>query len=328
MNLHKSLDLGKPTYLSKPMEPVIGNGIIRANDLTGPIRGSSLLLSKAENMMGLMEESTIAMIRRWQRQVESNGGVVDIGVDKDLKSVAAVINSKACFSSSYSQGKQIFSKLRALQAAISQPNLLFGLTNFRQERGRSNKYEEDLLQVIPEIAENSEDLQHISSKDRFIIDNCKNIYFAGHETTALTASWCLLLLALHPEWQERVRAEIAEICGDNLNDCLLDLDKLRQSKTLNMVIQETLLLYGPAVIAAREAFADIKLGDMTIPKGTNIWILITALHRDPENWGPDANEFKPDRFAQGIIEACKFPQLYIPFGFGSRLCFGQTFAML
>jgi len=53
---------------------------------------------------------------------------------------------------------------------------------------------------------------------RFIVDNCKNIYFAGHETTAVAASWCLMLLALHPEWQARIRAEVAQHCPNGIPD--------------------------------------------------------------------------------------------------------------
>lgn len=78
-----------------------------------------------------MEESTIDMIRTWQSQVDNNGGVADITVDKDLKCVSADIISKACFGNSYSQGKQIFAKMDALQGAMSKPSLLFGLANFR-----------------------------------------------------------------------------------------------------------------------------------------------------------------------------------------------------
>jgi cytochrome P450 len=47
----------------------------------------------------------------------------------------------------------------------------------------------------------------------FIVDNCKNIYFAGYETTAVTAAWCLMLLALHPEWQAQVRDEARQACA-------------------------------------------------------------------------------------------------------------------
>ncbi|XP_050213075.1 cytochrome P450 714A1-like [Mercurialis annua] len=361
LNLHKSLDLGRPTYLSSTTQPLLGNGIIRAN---GPhwahqrkIIAPEFFLHKAKHMLGLMEESTMDLIKTWDSQVKKQGGVADVSVDRDLKSVSADIISRACFGSSYSQGKQIFAKIELLQGSMSRPSLLFGFTNFRflptksnreawslqkeietmilkivnarrEERQRSRMSEKDLLEAILESAANSEQLKNARNVDRFIIDNCKNIYFAGQETTAMSASWTLMLLALFPAWQDRVRAEIFETCRDNLHDCLLDFDKLQQLKTLNMVIQESLRLYGPGVITSREAFEDMKLADLTIPKGTNIWVLMTALHRDPENWGPDANEFKPERFSRGISEACKYPQSYMPFGLGSRLCLGQSFAML
>lgn len=92
--------------------------------------------------------------------------------------------------------------------------------------------EKDLLQMILEGAKNYDDADSLFSagvsKEKFIVDNCKNIYFAGHETTAITASWSLMLLAAHPEWQARVRAEVLEICGD----AILDADMLRSMKTV------------------------------------------------------------------------------------------------
>lgn len=66
------------------------------------------------------------------------------------------------------------------------------------------------------------------SGDKFIVDNCKNIYFAGHETTAITASWCLMLLAKHPDWQARVRSEVLECCQDGT----LDAETIKKMKTV------------------------------------------------------------------------------------------------
>ncbi|XP_044473106.1 cytochrome P450 714A1-like [Mangifera indica] len=368
LKLNKSLDLGKPSYTSKALEPLLGNGIIKANGhewaLQRRLIAPEFFLHKVKGMIGLMEECAMAMVKTWEtRLIESQGGVADLMVDQDLRCLSADIISKACFGSSYSQGKNIFSKLRVMQEAMSKPSIIFGLPNLkflptksnreisklkkeveelilkvikeRQEESQKDtgKYGKDLLDMILESAATDAELQQSKhNTHRFIVDNCKNIYFAGYESTALAASWTLMLLALYPEWQEHVRTEIFHIWGDKKSlhqtPASIDLDQLRQLKTLTMVIQESLRLYGPSVVAAREVFADIKLGNLTVPKGVNIWSLVPALHRDPENWGADSNEFKPDRFAGGISKACKWPQVYMPFGYGSRLCVGQTFALM
>ena len=94
----------------------------------------------------------------------------------------------------------------------------------------ASSLEKDLLHLILEGALNDQSLGKESSK-RFIVDNCKNIYFAGHESTAVAASWCLMLLALHPEWQSRVRTEVAQVCGDSLPDA----DSVSRLKTVNIM---------------------------------------------------------------------------------------------
>lgn len=75
--------------------------------------------------------------------------------------------------------------------------------------------EKDLMQLILEGAAKD---QSLATAKSFIVDNCKSIYFAGHESTAVAASWTLMLLALHPEWQARIRADLAQVCGDNFPD--------------------------------------------------------------------------------------------------------------
>ncbi|CAB4321897.1 unnamed protein product [Prunus armeniaca] len=68
--------------------------------------------------------------------------------------------------------------------------------------------EKDLLQVILKGAKNYGDADSLFSgisREKFIVDNCKSIYLAGHLTTAVTASRSLMLLAANPEWQACTR---------------------------------------------------------------------------------------------------------------------------
>lgn len=71
---------------------------------------------------------------------------------------------------------------------------------------------------------------HGGTAGDFIVGNCKTIYFAGHETTAVTAIWCLMLLAKHPEWQERARIEALEVCHGRST---LDVDALHRLKIVS-----------------------------------------------------------------------------------------------
>lgn len=96
-----------------------------------------------------------------------------------------------------------------------------------QERQRQSSIEKDLMQLILEEAVNDTNAGKISPK-QFIVDNCKSLYFAGHDTTAISASWCLMLLALHPEWQSRIRDEVSQFS----NHGILDADSLSNLKTV------------------------------------------------------------------------------------------------
>jgi cytochrome P450 len=90
--------------------------------------------------------------------------------------------------------------------------LILRIVKQRQAAG----FEKDLLQMIVEGAKNSNLSQEAT--DRFIVDNCKNIYLAGYDTTAVSATWCLVLLASNQEWQERVRTEVLQVCQGRIPD--------------------------------------------------------------------------------------------------------------
>lgn len=97
--------------------------------------------------------------------------------------------------------------------------------------------DKDLMQLLLERASIDPNLGQESSK-RFIVDNCKGLYFAGHESTAVAASWCLMLLALHPDWQARIRKEIAEVCGDNMPDA----DSITRMKLVHILVALSIIV--------------------------------------------------------------------------------------
>lgn len=350
-SLNTSLDLGKPTYLHKERGPLFGRGILTSNGTMWvhqrKVIAPQLYMEKVKGMVTLMVDSAISMVSSWETKIDNGGGLrLDIEVDGDLRNFSADVISRACFGSSYSKGKDIFRKLRRLQKLMSKNGLLVAVPGMRYLPTKSNrelwklekevgslilqvvkdrkkvKSENDLLQMILEGANNDE--VKLASMDSFIIDNCKNIYFAGHETTATSTSWILLLLASHPEWQSQVRDEVVEICRSSIPD----VNMLRKMKLLTMVIQEALRLYPPAPFVTREALQDTKLGDLYVPKGVALWFPTIALNQDPEIWGADSQIFNPDRFSNGIGKACNNPQVYMPFGCGPRVCVGQNFAMI
>lgn len=355
MNQCITFGLGKPSYITKRLAPLLGNGILRSNGhfwaQQRKIVAPEFFMDKVKGMVSLMVESAEPLLKKWESCIEAQGGLMtEIRVEEDLRSVSADVISRTCFGSSYVKGKQIFSKLRTLQETISTGSVLFGLPTFgffetrQQKETRALEKEvesliwevvkerqkecleassKDLLQLILEEAINDVCVGKESSK-QFIVDNCKNIYFAGHESTATAAAWCLMLLALHPEWQDRIREETLQFCPDNV----LDSDSVSKMKTVTMVIQEVMRLYPPAAFVSREALEETQIGRITVPKGVCIWTLIPTLHRDPDIWGADANEFNPERFSSGVSSACKVPQAYIPFGLGPRLCLGKNFAMV
>ncbi|CAN0923338.1 Cytochrome P450 714A1 [Linum grandiflorum] len=351
-----SLSLGRPSYLSRDFGPLFGNSIIASS---GPIWSHQrkiiapqFYIDKVKSMVSLMVESTNSVLTSWGSKIDGSsdgGGVVDINIDKDVRSLAADIISRACFGSNYKAGEHIFSKVRELQSLLAKgyagiPVLRHLPTSKNREiwklekeinsmilevvkRRAAAKSENDLLQMILEGATDAASLND-GSLDKFIVDNCKAIYFAGQDTTSNTVSWTLMLLAAHPEWQDRVREEVQQVCEDKVPD----IHSVRKMKTLTMVIQESLRLYPPAVFVVREVFRDIKVKNILVPKGMNIQVPISILQQSPELWGTDADLFNPERFADGVLGSTSSgkgsAQAYIPFGVGARVCVGQNFAMM
>ncbi|KAJ4727306.1 putative Cytochrome P450 [Melia azedarach] len=266
LSICTSLSLGKPVYHSKERGPILGNGILSSSGLIWAhqrkIIAPEFYLDKVKGMMNLMVESTTSLVGSWESRVESEGGTAEIRVDMDLRRLAADIISRACFGSSYLKGQEIFSRIRSLQKIMSKG--MVGVPGMRYLPTRNNreiwKLEKEINSMILKLVKQRSEASYEKDLLQMMLESAKT-------------SWALLLLAEHPEWQERVRAEVTETCRNGLPD----VDMLPSLKILTMVIQETLRLYPPIGLLPREVFQDIKFKDIVVPKGMGIRIPIAIV---------------------------------------------------
>ena len=152
-----------------------------------------------------------------------------------------------------------------------------------------------------------------------LIDEILIIFIAGHETTSNTLTFTLELLALHPEWQERIYEEIKS--NEDKHDDLMGL--VMSSKLCQQVIEESLRLYPPAYIIGRSNINNDTFDAMEFSANSTLIFSIYEIHRHPELWkNPD--DFMPERFDEG---GRQYSSHYFPFGAGPRKCIGNNFAM-
>jgi cytochrome P450 len=157
--------------------------------------------------------------------------------------------------------------------------------------------------------------------DSEIADELIVFLFAGHDTTATTLTYAMWELGRHPDIQERVAAEVAE-----LPDRELEPDDVSRLSYTVQVLREALRLCPPGPTGTRMATRDVEVGGYRVPAGTLLIFGRLAVQRDPTLWDRPL-VFDPDRFTPENMKNRDRWQ-YIPFGGGPRACIGDHFAML
>ncbi|KAK1593720.1 cytochrome P450 [Colletotrichum navitas] len=157
-----------------------------------------------------------------------------------------------------------------------------------------------------------------------ILENSMNVMVAGHETSATTLTWATHTFTLYPHMQERARKEVLDLLARKPSPDYMDLDSLHY---VDHIIKETLRLYAPGVLVAREPVDDIDVGGTVLPKGTLCYLFPALVTRSSRIWGDDVDEFNPDRWDRLTGEAAN-PHAFATFLVGPRQCIGRVFALL
>jgi cytochrome P450 len=204
--------------------------------------------------------------------------------------------------------------VRLRRAVRRLDDTLFGLIEQRRDGGQGS----DLLSIL--LRARGEGNERMT--DRQLRDEAMTLFLAGHDTTALTLSWGLYLLARHPEVTDRLTAELREVLGDR-PPTVADIPRLRYT---DHVVHEVMRLYPAAYVFGRQTIGPMELGGYTVPARATVLMSQWVMHRDPRYW-EDPEAFRPERWADGLAQ--RLPKfVYFPFGGGPRICIGNTFAML
>ncbi|XP_053977984.1 cytochrome P450 9e2-like [Hylaeus volcanicus] len=198
------------------------------------------------------------------------------------------------------------------------------VANTVQMRKEKGIYRPDMIQLMIES-------RHADGRELNIdeITSQAFIFFlAGYEASSTLLSFAAHEIAVNPDVQARLRAEIEDVM--KATNGKPTYDAVNNMKYMSAVINEAGRLYPAAVALDRLCVKEFVLPPatenskpVTMKPEDVVWIIPFTLHRDPKYF-PEPKRFDPDRFLTKEI-----PQnVFVPFGIGPRICIANRFALM
>lgn len=339
----------------RKLRPVAGDGLFTAYNHEPNCQKAHNILMPAftktamTNYHHSIKETVRELTDAWKTDAH-NRTWIDIPADTSRLTIEII--SRAGFGYSYtnlsdrSENQFISVMLRELHYANRRTDVLpiferLFMQKRKQQHYADKKYaRQEVNKIIDERRQNPHDADHKDMLDimlhaadpdtgEMLDDNnignqILTFLVAGSETSANAIAFALHYLSTNPAVAAQVRAEIDERWpGRQFPD--IQFDDVAKLRSLRRVVDETLRLWPVAPGYFRQAKQDTTIGEGKYAFKAKDWVfvLLLAAHRDPA-WGPDADEFNPDRF-ENIRNLP--PHTYKPFGTGPRACIGRQFAL-
>nr|GMD03816.1 cytochrome P450 82C4-like [Ipomoea batatas] len=210
------------------------------------------------------------------------------------------------------------------RAAMEVDAILQDWVDVRRKEMRSNE-DQKFIDVMLSMIDDQFTKGYNYSRDTVIKAVVLSMLQDASETFASHLTWILAVLLKHPESLKRVQEEIDTNIG---KERWAEDHDIKNLPYLQAVVKETLRIYPPGpYLAPHEAVKDCIVDGYHIPKGTQLYVNVWRLHRDPKIWS-DPEKFLPERFMRTLEgEAAQNRQYqFVPFGLGRRSCPGMLYA--
>jgi cytochrome P450 len=201
----------------------------------------------------------------------------------------------------------------------------------RRQRQQSGTLRGDIVSLFLDRYDGEKDGD--SFEPNYLRDMVVNFLIAGRDTTAQAMSWCLYNLSHHPEVAMKIRNEMERVLPEFASGHRshpLTMEEVQQLVYLEATLKETLRLHPSVPVIPKTVLSDTVLSDGTfLPAGTEITIPTYAMGRMAFIWGPDAKQFKPERWIDPTTNQIVGVSAYqfIAFNAGPRMCLGMALAM-
>ena len=291
----------------------------------------------------IMLRDTLVMTERWKQMATYH---TRVEMFDEMALVTASIVLRAIFSTESNQDilrikEDVETMIGYVAGKAKNPFAMpdwvptVGNTSYWKARERIHGYIETVLDARLALAEaeypndllskliTAEDPETGERMSRGLLrDEALTNFFAGYETSARAMSYAWYALASNPDVKAKLHTELDRELGDEVPT----LDTLKQLPYTLRVIKETLRLFPPVPMYAKDVVDDDVIAGYRVEKGSTIMLFPYFTHRHPDFW-EDPLRFEPDRHAPEA-EKERHPQAYHPFASGQRVCLGNHFSLL
>ena len=256
-----------------------------------------------------------------------------------LNGAVKVTQDEKVFANAFDVGQRYLAR----RARLQDKSWIDNTAAFRLSCKQTHAFADHFVRLAlnPELKEKEEDPEK-GGKEKYIFlealvgqtrdpielrSQILHVLLAGRDTTASLLGWAFYLLVRDPVTFNKLRSIILDEFGTYAHPQDITFQKLKSCRYLQYTLNEALRLYPVVPINSRVATKDTTIptgggpdgkSPIFVRKGQPVEYSVHVMHRRKDLWGPDADEFKPDRWV-----GRKVGWEYLPFNGGPRICLGR-----